>query len=386
MNNRFRKPILIFMILCFLFFNVFLTFSNNIERIYHRAKTLYTLNIIDNEDCLDSYVTRAEFAKMLVKASSDKDKVIGNIVSAITNDVDGSNPYAGYIKVVLEKGYMFTYLGGLFKPNDFVTYSDLSRAMLALIGYTDSDFTGNKVITRNLKYESLKLNEDIDKHNSDLLVKADVINAIYNILREKTKDGKTEYGKTVFDKLIIGDDRELNVLDVLETKTKGPVIIKNENDINVPFDITSNNVYINGVKSNIDELKFDIGNYGYAILYFDLSNNVLYAYTERDDILAHIRVMKGYVAAIHYAANDLTTPYRVDIDLQKYMIDNEEMKFAFSSSGSFKIDDYIVVICNKMNDTNKSYRDEKGNIINGSDESEPYNGSIINAFLYSSIK
>ena len=39
-----------------------------------------------------------------------------------------------------------------------------------------------------------------------------------------------------------------------------------------------------------------------------------------------------------------------------------------------------------MNDVTKSYRDSDGNIVNGSDEAEPFNGSIINAFKYDEIK
>lgn len=385
MNYIFKKIAFSLILISLVLSRLVQVYANNNE-ISDRAKKLYILNIIDSEDELDKHVTRAEFSKILVKASSDKDKVVGNILSSIANDVDGKNPYAGYIKIVLEKGYMFTYLGGLFKPNDYVTYSDLSRASLALLGYTDSDFIGNKVLTRNLKFESLRLNQDIDKHNNEFLTKADIINGLYNVLRENIKDSKNMYGTMVFDKLVIGDDKELNVLDVLETKTNGPFIIKNENDINIPFDVNNNNVYINGVKSNIEELKFDIGNYGYAILYFDMTNKVLYSYSERDDILAPIKVKKGYIEDIYYAANDLTTPYRVDIDIQKFMIDNEEMKFAFSPSGSFKRDDYIVIICNKMNDTYKTSRDGYGNVVSGDDESEYYNGSIINAFLYNSIK
>ena len=365
-------------------FECFSAYSNGLDKMFDRAKILYTLKIIDNDDNLNSNVTRAEFSKMLVKASSDKDKVVGNIISSITNDVDSSNSYAGYIKIVLEKGYMFTYLGGLFRPNDFVTYNDLSRAMLSLLGYTDADFTGNKVLTRNLKFESLKLNEGIDKNNNDYLTKMDIINGIYNTLRESSKDSNTEYGKTIFDKLVIGDDKELNIFDFIETNIDGPVIVKNESQINAQFDI-NNNVYINGVKSNIDELIFDIGNYGYAILYFDNNNNILYAYSEREDIIAPIRVIKGYVENIYYTAKDFTTPYRVDIDLGKYFIDNEEMKFAFSSSGSFKIDDHLIIICNKMNDVYKTSRDEFGNVTRSADESEPYNGSIINAFLFNNI-
>lgn len=385
MIRRLKKIILTLILLCIVIIECFIAYASSLNETFDKVKILYTLKIIDNEENLDLFVTRAEFSKMLVKATSDKDKIVGNISNAITNDVDGNNPYAGYIKIALEKSYMFTYLGGLFKPNDYVTYSDLSRAMLSLLGYNDSDFTGNKVLTRNLKYESLKLNDGIDKQSNDFLTKMDIINGIYNTLKENVKDGKTEYGKTVFDKIVIGDDKEINVLDILETKTEGPIFIKNELQINVPFNITSDNIYINGVKSTIDEIKYDIGNYGYAIIYLDINNNVLYAYSERDDILAPIRVKRGYVEDIYYSANDLTTPYRVDIDLQKYMIDNEEMKFAFSPSGSFKKDDYIIFICNKMNDINKSYRDKNGNIVSETDESEPYNGSIINAFLYSSI-
>ena len=385
MTSKIKKIVFVFTLVFIVFLECFILRASSVENELDRVKTLSTLKIIDNEENLDLFVTRAEFSKMLVKATSDKDKTIGNVVSAITNDVDGTNTYAGYIKIALEKSYMFTYLGGLFKPNDYVTYSDLCRAMLSLLGYVDSDFTGNKVLTRNLKFESLKLNDGIDKQNNDYLSKMDIINGIYNTLKENTKDGKTEYGKTVFDKLIIGDNDELNVFDILETKTKGPIIVKNESQIDAPFSLTNNNVYINGVRSNIDELKYDIGNYGYAILYFDLNNNTLYAYSEREDILAPVRVKKGYIENIYYSANDLTTPYRVDIGLQKYMIDNEEMRFSFSASGSFKIDDYIVFICNKMNDINKSYRDKNGNLVSGIDESEPYNGSIINAFLYSTI-
>lgn len=43
---------------------------------------------------------------------------------------------------------MTSYLGGLFKPYDFVTYKDLTRSCLALLGYENSDFAGSQIAGR----------------------------------------------------------------------------------------------------------------------------------------------------------------------------------------------------------------------------------------------
>ena len=68
-------------------------------------KTLYILKIIDNDDNQDSFVTRAEFAKILIKASSDKDKVVGFAVYGASRDED--LPDAGEVVAiyVLSKYY-----------------------------------------------------------------------------------------------------------------------------------------------------------------------------------------------------------------------------------------------------------------------------------------
>ena len=108
-------------------------------------------------------------------------------------------------------------------------------------------------------------------------------------------------------------------------------------------------------------------------------------------------------------------PYRVDIDNYKYYLDSEEVKFAFSANGRFKEDDYIVYICNKMNDITSAYigirevevkdntddtsEDEtieentskttttySEGIIHKNDDIEKYNGSIIMAYDISLIK
>lgn len=351
-----------------------------------KVEVLLLLKIIDDKENLDKEVSRSEFAKMIVKASESKDKVVGGTTESVCTDVKNDNLYAGYIKEVLDKGHMFTYLGGLFKPDDYVTYSDLTRAMLSLLSDTKDDFSGNQVIARNLKFEDLKLNDNIDKSSSDVLTKLDIINGIYNTLKENIKDQKDVYGLKIFDKLVLDSDNELNAGNYIEKKVEGPFFITNEKDVTAPFEITKHNVYLNGLKSDIDSVKYDIGNYGYAIFYLDLDKEIVYAYTERDDVTSPLIVRKGFVQGIHYSASNITVPYRVDIDMNKYMLESEDVKFAFSAFGNIREGDYIIYICNKMNDVTSAYLDSEGNKVINNDETEIYSGSIVNAFHYETIK
>ena len=345
-----------------------------------------TLKIIEDTGNLDKPVTRAEFSKFIIRASKFRENTSEFITEDVCNDVYSITPYAPYIKKALEEGYMFTYLGGFFKPDEFVTYNDLSRACLALLSYKNEDFRGNQVIGRNLKFKSLGLDENIDKNDSDILTKKDIIYGIYNTLKEKVKDSENIYGKTVFPDLIIDGDKEINASEYIKNDVTGPFFAKKYDDLNLDFELNSNNVYINGVKSKSDELKYDIEAYGYAIYYIDNDNKIIYAYTERQDIAAPIMVRKGYVYKIYYNASNMLIPYRVDIDDYKYFLDSEEAKFSFSANGSFKEDDHIVYLCNKMNDISSAYLDEQGKIVYENDESELYNGSIIAAYDISLVK
>ena len=381
-----KKWFIMIFIITNILVSTFFSYAKAFKTENDKIDILYLLKIIDDKDNLTEPLTRKEFAKMIVKSSDAKDKITGIITESVCEDVKDDNIYSGYIKEVIDKGHMFTYLGGLFKPDEYVTYSDLSRAMLSLLGYKSDDFRGNQVLGRNIKFESLKLNENIDKTSSDILYKIDVINGIYNTLKENKKDTNDAYGLTIFDKLIVDSDNELNADEYIEKKVEGPFIIKNVNDITAPFEITNYNVYLNGVKSDIEQVKYDMSNYGYVIFYLDLDREYVYAYTERDDVVAPIQVRKGYIVGIYYSAKDTTTPYRVDIESRKYMLESEEVKFAFSAFGYLREGDYIVYLCNKMNDVTKAYIDENGKVVRNNDESEIYNGSIINAYSYDMFK
>ena len=157
-KNIIKNCIRILLIIIIVLQQAFFLLAKTVKTENDKFETLVILNIIEDIGNLDKPVERAEFAKFIVRASKFRENTPEYINEDVCNDVSSIIPYAPYIKRVLDEGYMFTYLGGFFKPNEFVTYNDLTRACLALLSYTNEDFRGNQVIGRNLKFESLGLN------------------------------------------------------------------------------------------------------------------------------------------------------------------------------------------------------------------------------------
>ena len=164
--NMGKKVKILYTVLTFVVIicNISINFANNVETQDHRNEVLIVTKIIEDGGNLDKEVTRGEFAKIITRASDKREKVASFINESVCADVNEFTPYAPYIKNVLDDGHMFMYLGGYFKPNDNVIFSDLTRACLSLLAYDNRDFAGNQVKGRNLKFIALGLNENIDKN------------------------------------------------------------------------------------------------------------------------------------------------------------------------------------------------------------------------------
>ena len=122
-----------------------------------RTQVLYLADIIKNDNNMNEFVTRGDFARMIVKASTYKDTTNLAEGASAFSDVEISDENSSFIKVATREGYIASYLGGLFKPNEFVMYRDLIRACIALLGYENSDFTGNQVNGRYEFFCSLRI-------------------------------------------------------------------------------------------------------------------------------------------------------------------------------------------------------------------------------------
>ena len=341
-----------------------------------RTQVLYLAGVIENDNFMNDLMTRGEFARMIVKSSSYKDSAATYDANSGFADVANEYPYAPFIKIATKEGYMTSYLGGLFKPLEYLTYKDLTRACLALLGYTNEDFKGNQISGRYETFCSLKMNDSIDKGINDFVTKKDCINAIYNTLKTNKKGSNSAYGPTVFTKLSVNSDGELNATGLSKATLDGPFILKKGEALNlaIPFDITSANIFINGTSATLETVFRELGSNGYLVYYYNTTTKTIYIYKEGTTLESSTMVKKGYVNHIYYSASDTVTPTRVEIDLAYYTLGSSEVKFAFSYAGTIHVGDQIIFIYTKSDTSSDEDTELEGSVTTS--------GTITSAYIY----
>ena len=98
-----------------------------------RKKVITAAGIMTAESDDSRLVTRAQFAEMLVKASTYRSSVSSENNVSIFSDVDRNSEYASYIRVAVEQGWMTGYLGGKFKPDENITMQEAVKAVLPFL-------------------------------------------------------------------------------------------------------------------------------------------------------------------------------------------------------------------------------------------------------------
>jgi hypothetical protein len=91
-----------------------------------------TLSGIVTSKDTNQYITRGEFARMLVNASSYKESASATTSMAVFHDVPASNEYASYIRIATNNGWMKAYLGGQFKPDQQITLQEACWPFLVI--------------------------------------------------------------------------------------------------------------------------------------------------------------------------------------------------------------------------------------------------------------
>lgn len=317
-------------------------------------------------------VTRADFAKMLVKASSYRENLPTSNVSVYA-DVPATDPNAVYIRIAAREGWMSGYLGGKFKPEDPVLYKDAVKAILTMLGYTDDDFTGDLVSSRISKFNYLELNEDVSRQATDEVNRTDCMNIFYNLLKTKKKDSNEIYG-TILD-CELNSDGEINPITILDDERKGPILVHKNFSVSqsVPFDTEDANVFLNGVASTLSAVKSAQQQAGFAVLYYNVKSKTIWAYTtmgwDNDDNSGNNSyiLLKGEIKNIYYKSTDVMTPTSVrievdqansddsfdtseDVDSDGYLtisLDSSELQYMFSIYGDLEVGDDVVLVCNR---------------------------------------
>lgn len=324
-----------------------------------RRKVVSSGGILTSSFTTGEYITRGEFAQMLVNATSYKSVSAQACTTAVFADVPADMKHAYAIKIAVENGWMTGYLGGVFRPDDAITLREAARGLLALLGYTDDDFTGDQQGGRWSKFQYLDLGEDVGKQAEELITRTDCINLFYNLLRTETASGKA-YCTTLGYELT--SDGEVNPLTIIDNSLKGPKVVPRRYSIDdyVPFDLSEATCYLDGQIASLERLNQEKEE-GFLVIYYNTASKTIWAYSSAsagDEMGTSMVAIRGEVSGIYYNSTEVLTPTTVILDEDpdtQYTLGNSDVQFAFSIYGEYKVGDDVILVCEVTQNSNGDY-------------------------------
>lgn len=317
-------------------------------------KKVIGISGIMNTTNIDMTVTRGEFASMLVNASSYRSTVNGFGNTAVFADVPRDDEYAAQIRIAAEQGWMNGYLGGNFKPDEYITLQDAVKGVLALLGYTNSDFTGDQIGARLSKYHFLELDENVNKEALEVLRKEDCVNLFYNLLKTDDTTGNM-YGKILDCELT--DDGEINPFTMVDNSLKGPRVVRSKSRLNsyLPFKLSAANVYLDGdaVSNSSDAITAALESSDGVLVYYHSLSKTVWLYTIGTENESGRSAVFGEITNVVYDSTDLMNPSAIILDDgNTYTLTSTEMQFAFSSYGDLRVGDTVNLVYTLSSDNN----------------------------------
>lgn len=142
---------------------------------------------------LDKKVSRAEFAKIAIAASPQKNSVALGLKQSPFRDVPYTQWYAPYVKAAVSAGYVVGYLDSTFRPENTVTYEEAATIMLRVLGYDDSAFSDAYPYGQLSKAQSLDLLDDVNGEMGMEMTRYQVMHMVYNALNATMSNNSKLY-------------------------------------------------------------------------------------------------------------------------------------------------------------------------------------------------
>ena len=272
---------------------------------------------------LSSGVTRAEFTKMVLAASSSKDAVELQGSFSPYNDVTRSHWAAGYIKTARDMGLISGYLDGTFRPDAGVKLAEAVTVALKNLGYTEADFAGTYPTGQMSLYHSLKLDDGLSLSDPEAeLTRRDCAYLIYNMLNAKGKDGQV-LAQTLGYNLDTGG--RIDYLSLLNDKISGPFVVSDSSwQSSLGFEPTT--VYRNDAASSTAAVQVN------DVIYYSSGMRTVWAYN------------KQRTGAYESAVPDRTNPESVVISGVTYKVGSSEAAYALSVLGGHSLGESLTVL------------------------------------------
>ena len=229
-----------------------------------------TLNAMDSSQqaALNAVVTRGALARMLVSYSTYRESVGSQgTVGTLFTDLPGTSPYAPYVRIAVQNGWMNGYTDGSFRPDNAVTLEEAVTAILKLMGYKMTDLSGSFPDAQLNKASELGLRNQVDRSQGEVLNYEECALLFYNALTANTASGSA-YGSSLGFTVSNG---QVDTSSVMLKSLKGPFVAGDT--VQLPF--VPKMVYRNDKASESAELN------KYDVYYYSESLQTLWVYTRR---------------------------------------------------------------------------------------------------------
>ena len=229
-----------------------------------------TLGAMDNTQtgALNAAVTRGAFARMLVAFSTFRESVgAQGTVGTLYTDVPGTSPWAPYIRIAVQQGWLNGYTDGSYRPDNAVTLEEACTAVLKLMGYKMTELNGSFPNAQLNKASEIGLRTNLERKPGEAMNYEDCAALLYNALTANTASGGaygTSLGFTVSNGQVDGST-------VLMSSLQGPFVAGA--DTQLPFAPAA--VYRNDKVSPSAELN------QYDVYYYSESLQTVWIYTRK---------------------------------------------------------------------------------------------------------
>lgn len=276
------------------------------------TQTLRALEIMVGDETgelhLDRVVTRAEFAKLLVAASSQADAIGGEGTGySLFTDVKSAHWASEYIKLCLDNGWMIGYTDGSFRPDNSVTLEEACTAALRLLGYDSQSLSGSFPAAQLSKAAAVGLRDDVDAVQGQGLTRRHCARIFYNLLKAKTNQGQV-YANTLG--YALDSNGEVDYLAVAKEDLAGPFVWSAGDEL----DFTPGTVYRN---DRLENAAPEVGN----VYYTNAKLGILWLYT--DQVFGQITALSPTVGR----------PENVSIGGKSYTLATQEVKAKLAALG-----------------------------------------------------
>lgn len=275
---------------------------------------------------LSGAITRAEFTKLLMAASPQRESVGDAASIAPYPDVPKTHWAAPYVQAAVVAGYVSGYLDGTFRPANSITLAEGVTMVLRLLGYQNSDFTGAYPAGQMALYRNLGLDEGITAAQNSAMTRQDALLLFYNLMTAKQVSTGTYY-LNVLEPGTVNAKGEIDMVALLNTAIEGPVVAGRGWTNSIPFAVgAETTVYRDGTRASLDSIQ-DLD-----VVYWSKPMRTLWAYD---------RKVSGTLETV---APSTAAPTSITVSGKSYDLESIGAIYDCSDLGSYQVGDGVTLL------------------------------------------